>query len=488
MNIRLLHKQCGEGIEAQNGGRVHMNFGIMFFMNLGMLITVAYVANVIHKYIFANTSKEVNYVLSIILIIFAGWVSMFFGFQIGETVIFDLRFIPLIIATMIYRNPLTLIVIGCGIGLLRLTFGFNPASVAGMINLILLGILCAGLNIWLQKSNYRLYIKAFIVIVVVNLANCVNIAIFGVYPFMMYVTKIVPITLPICIVLSCIFALILRDFQLEQRHKLALKEANQLLVKQKDDLHQAKVNLQERAEQLTLASKYKTEFLANMSHELRTPLNGIINFAQLITESEDSNADSKQYGSYIYRSGQDLLQLINDILDLSKVEAGRLEILHEEVSIHEFPDLMQVQFQHIANEKNIQFHIKVDPTVPNVVYSDANRMGQILRNLLANAFKFTSEGVVSLSIEMEKEGWIIFHVIDSGIGVPEDKRRLIFESFQQADGSISRRFGGTGLGLPISCNLARLLGGCIRYCNRNEGGSIFSFYLPAHTTPQSEKL
>jgi two-component system chemotaxis sensor kinase CheA len=197
-----------------------------------------------------------------------------------------------------------------------------------------------------------------------------------------------------------------------------------------------------------------------------------------------------------------LLQLINDILDLSKVEAGRLEILHEEVSVHEFPDLMQVQFQHIKNEKNIDFQIKIEPTVPYVVYSDANRIGQILRNLLANAFKFTSTGVVSLSIEMEKDGkdsidgsivsnvnnkavnWIIFHVIDSGIGVPEDKRKLIFEPFQQADGSISRRFGGTGLGLPISCNLARLLGGCIRYSNRSEGGSVFSFYLPAYTTPQ----
>lgn len=483
-----------------------MNFGIMFFMNLGMLITVAYVGNVIHKYIFANTSKEVNYILSIILIVFAGWVSMFFGFQIGETVIFDLRFIPLLIATVIYRNPLTLILIGCGIGLLRLSFGLNPASIAGMINLILLGILCAGLNIWMQKSTYRLYVKALIVIFVVNIANCINIAIFGVYPFMFYMTHIVPITLPICIVLSCIFALILRDFQLEQRHKLALKEANQLLMKQKDDLHQVKLNLQERAEQLALASKYKTEFLANMSHELRTPLNGIINFAQLITESEDSSADSKQYGSYIYRSGQDLLQLINDILDLSKVEAGRLEILHEEVSVHEFPDLMQVQFQHIANEKNIEFHIEMEPTVPNVIYSDANRIGQILRNLLANAFKFTSEGVVSLSIEMEKDSkdsikgsivsndnnkamsWIIFHIIDSGIGVPEDKRSLIFEPFQQADGSISRRFGGTGLGLPISCNLARLLGGCIRYTNRSEGGSMFSLYLPAYTSPQRDKL
>lgn len=484
-----------------------MNFGIMFFMNLGMLITVAYVANVIHKYIFANTSKEVNYVMSIILIIFAGWVSMLFGFQIGETVIFDLRFIPLLIATVIYRNPRTLILIGCGIGLLRLTFGFNPASIAGMINLILLGFLCAGLNIWMQKSTYRLYVKAFIVILVVNIANCINIAIFGIYPFMMYMTKIVPITLPICIVLSCIFALILRDFQLEQRHKLALKEANQMLMKQKDDLHQVKLNLQERAEQLALASKYKTEFLANMSHELRTPLNGIINFAQLITESEDSNGDSKQYASFIYRSGQDLLQLINDILDLSKVEAGRLEILHEEVSVHEFPDLMQVQFQHIATEKNIEFQIKVEPTVPGVIYSDANRIGQILRNLLANAFKFTSEGAVSLCIEMENDevnndidsnrsnennnkavNWIIFHVIDSGIGVPEDKRALIFEPFQQADGSISRRFGGTGLGLPISCNLARLLGGCIRYSNRGEGGSVFSLFLPAYTSPREEDI
>lgn len=467
---------------------------MMFLLNLGMLITVAYVANVIYKYIFVATSKKMNFALSVVLIIFAGWVCMLFGFQLSNNVIFDLRFLPLLIATVIYRNPVTLVIIGVGIGLSRLTFGVNPAAMAGVINLALLGVLCAGLNIWMRKSNYRLYIKAFIVIVIVNIVNAINIGIFGVYPFWVYMKEIMPITLPLCFALSCLFAMILRDFQLEQRHKLALREANQMLVKQKDDLHQAKIHLQERAEQLALASKYKTEFLANMSHELRTPLNGIINFAQLISESDDNCSDSKEYGAIIYRSGQDLLQLINDILDLSKVEAGRLEILNEEVNLYEIPDLMHVQFQHIASEKKVSFEIDVDQNLPMVIYSDANRIGQILRNLLSNAFKFTSEGTVKLKLELQASTseddhpWIVFRVIDSGIGVPENKRKVIFEPFQQADGSISRKYGGTGLGLPISSNLAGLLGGRIEYASRLEGGSIFSFYLPVHTSPEKEAV
>lgn len=467
-----------------------MGLGKMFLLNLGLLVTVAYLANVIYKYALAKISPRINYVLSVVLIIFAGWICMKFGFKLKDNVIFDLRAVPLIIASAVYAQPFTLVVIGLGIGLARLTFGINDAAMAGFINLAILGVLCAGLNIWMRRSDYRLAVKGTITILAVNLVNTVNIAIFGVIPAKQYLLEITPITFPLSVALSGAFALMLWDFQMDRKHTIELKYANELLQKQTEELQAAKLALEERANQLAQASRYKSEFLANMSHELRTPLNSIINLAQLISEHEPADKsedgdDTPNYGTIIYKSGQDLLQLINDILDLSKVEAGKLEVVQEDVVIAELAQMLEMHFEYTAEQKGIPFEIRVEEGLPCTIVSDSQRIGQILRNLLSNAFKFTHEGRVKLDIrrasvpDEQPEGeWIVFAVTDTGIGIPEDKYETIFEAFRQADGSISRKYGGTGLGLPISKDLARLLGGFIRLQSKEGLGSTFSLYLP----------
>ncbi|GIP23557.1 HAMP domain-containing sensor histidine kinase [Paenibacillus sp. J22TS3] len=471
-----------------------MGFRDMFLMNLGMLISVAYLANIVYKYLFNRTSSKVKYVSSVVLMILAGWICMRFGFRLSDNVIFDLRFVPLLISTVVYSQPWTIMIIGIGIGLVRLTFGVNEAALAGLYNLALLGVICAGLNIWMRRSTVRLVVKATITILIVNIFNTVNVSIFGVIPFKKYMLELAPLLFPLGVILSALFAVMLRDFQLEQKRKLELEYTNELLKKQTEELQRTKIKLEERANQLLLASQYKSEFLANMSHELRTPLNSILNLAQIIKESEPAHEEDENpsYGAIIHKSGEELLQLINDILDLSKVEAGRLEIVIDEVSIHEIAEVMELQFQHLAQQKGLDFEIRFDQDLPESIQSDSLRLQQVLRNLIANAFKFTEAGKVKLEIRKERGNgqdpghWIVFAVTDTGIGIPEDKHSLVFEAFQQSDGSISRKYGGTGLGLSISRDLAALLGGCIRLQSKQGVGSTFSLYLPVNYEAERE--
>ncbi|WP_342416487.1 ATP-binding protein [Paenibacillus sp. FSL R10-2782] len=464
-----------------------MQFSMMFLMNLGMLIAVAYVANVIYKYGLSRTSSQFKYISSVLLVVFGGWVSSCFGFNFSETVIFDLRFVPLIIAALVYPRSYTLIIIGVAIGLTRFTFGMNMAAWAGFLNMSILGVLCAGLNYWMRRSTCRLIIKASVTILAVNIVNTLNIAFLGVIPWHYYVAEVVPLTLPIGIVLSFLFALILRDFQMEQMRNYQIIQANQLLSEQRDELQKTKIILEERAKQLMVASQYKSDFLATMSHELRTPLNSIINLAQIINEqgTELDEDELYQYSELIYASGHDLLQLINDILDLSKVEAGRMEIVSEQVSVREIAQVMMMHFEVTAKDKKLEFSLKEQGDIPNEIRSDHKRVQQILRNLLSNAFKFTHEGCVLLEISTqhlegkEQEGdWVVFAVKDTGIGISKLQQHVIFGAFQQANGSINRKYGGTGLGLSISRDLSRLLGGFIRLESEEDKGSTFSLYLP----------
>ncbi|MEC2346578.1 MULTISPECIES: ATP-binding protein [Paenibacillus] len=461
-----------------------MGIGISFILNLSMLITVAYLTNILYKYGLRKMPPRSLYVLSVLMMIFSGWLCIKFGFRLHDDVRFDLRAVPLIIAAFVYSQPLTMIIIGFGIGLARLTFGLSEAAMAGFINLTVLGFLCAGLNIWIRRTNYSITFKGIVTILVVNVVNSLNLAIIGVVPRKHYLLDIMPIGLSLSIVLSIGFALILRDFQLGARQNLELKYANELLRKQADELQKAKIGLEDRAKQLSEASSHKSEFLATMSHELRTPLNSIINLAEMIAESDEASEEISEYGQIIHRSGEELLQIINDILDLSKVEAGRLEITDEEVVLEEIPVWIQLQFEQIAAQKNIAFTIQLEQGLPDSIISDPQRIAQILRNLLSNAFKFTHEGHVELDIRrapakgIHEGEWLVFTVSDTGIGVAEEKQGAVFEAFQQADGSISRRYGGTGLGLSISSNLARLLGGHLRMESQEGRGSTFSFYLP----------
>lgn len=464
-----------------------MEYLKQFLINTSILITVAYLANLVYKYLLNYTSALTKYASYIVLVIFCGWLTMFFGYNFSETVILDLRFLPLIVAIVSCSEPVALIIIGVGIGLSRFTLGINAAATAGFINLSILGIVAAGLYIWMNRQQFSLRKRGLIAIVVINVVNAINIAIFGVIPFKTYVLEILPITMTLGIAICMIFSLILLDFHQEQLRMVKIKHSNVLLSNQAEELHNAQIVLKERADQLLRSSEYKTEFLANMSHELRTPLNSIINLAEIISERDPHRTldETVMYGDIIYKSGHDLLRLINDILDLSKVEAGQLEISNEDMNVSEIPELLRLQFDVIAEKQNVQFEIIMDENLPETIFCDPQRVQQILLNLLTNAFKFTNAGKVSLHINKKKElgnssvlEWMVFSVTDTGIGIAQDKHQAIFEAFQQADGTISRKYGGTGLGLSISRNLAYLLGGFISVESTEREGSNFSLHLP----------
>ena len=275
--------------------------------------------------------------------------------------------------------------------------------------------------------------------------------------------------------------------ELEERSRL-LEERNQMVSERN-------VEIQQKADQLAESTRYKSEFLANMSHELRTPLNSILLLSRLIAENQERNLSPEQveYARVIQSSGHGLLSLIDEILDLSKIEAGKMKVEYQSVSLKEIIGEMTGLFGPVASEKGVKLTASLSDEVQSLVETDKLRLEQILRNLLSNAIKFTSVGTVALSIRKdERPGFIRFSVDDTGIGIPKEKQRIIFDAFQQADGSTRRKFGGTGLGLSISRELVKLLGGELTVVSEVEKGSTFTFAIPLskvqneeHTTPAS---
>jgi signal transduction histidine kinase/ActR/RegA family two-component response regulator len=265
-----------------------------------------------------------------------------------------------------------------------------------------------------------------------------------------------------------------------------LNDKARLLEQKNSEVELASRSLEEKAEQLQLISRYKSEFLANMSHELRTPLNSLLILSKMLSENRDGNLTEEQVksASTVYTSGNELLTLINEILDLSKVEAGKMPIEPHEARLVDVRDYLERSFRHVAEQKGLGFTIDMSPDLPASVYTDVTRLQQILKNLLANAFKFTERGSVTLRIERRPPAGgaqgarLAFAVRDTGIGIPEDKQRIIFEAFQQADGTTSRKYGGTGLGLTISREIARLLGGTIGVESAPGAGSVFTVLMP----------
>jgi HAMP domain-containing protein/CheY-like chemotaxis protein/signal transduction histidine kinase len=272
-----------------------------------------------------------------------------------------------------------------------------------------------------------------------------------------------------------------------------LAEQNVEVERKNQEIDQARRAVEEKAKELALTSKYKSEFLANMSHELRTPLNSILVLGQQLTDNPDGNLTGKQveFARTIHGAGTDLLNLITDILDLSKIESGTVSVQAEEVFFASLLDMMARPFRHEAENRRFTFELTTDPRLSRSLVTDSKRLQQVLKNLLSNAFKFTEQGSVRLSVFLAERGWsddhavlraapavIAFQVEDTGIGIPPEKQRIIFEAFQQADAGTSRKYGGTGLGLAISRELANLLGGEIQLRSEVGTGSTFTLYLP----------
>ncbi|MDX6728559.1 MAG: hypothetical protein QOK49_3364, partial [Baekduia sp.] len=254
------------------------------------------------------------------------------------------------------------------------------------------------------------------------------------------------------------------------------------------EIESARAGLEEKATQLALSSKYKSEFLANMSHELRTPLNSLLILSRLLGDNADGNLSEQQveFATTIHSAGNDLLALINDILDLSKVEAGKMELDLGPVALADVCEDVERSFRLVAEEKSLTFAIELDDALPSTIVTDEQRLQQVLRNLLSNAFKFTHNGTVSLRVARDSQERISFAVADTGVGIAADKLASIFEAFQQADGTTSRKYGGTGLGLSISREISRLLGGEIRVASQVGEGSSFTLVLPlAHRTGEN---
>ncbi|MGY2397989.1 response regulator [Pseudomonas sp. SDO5271_S396] len=284
--------------------------------------------------------------------------------------------------------------------------------------------------------------------------------------------------------------------ELEQTNE-QLAEQTQTLAEQRDamdrknvELNEAQRELEDRAEELQRSSKYKSEFLANMSHELRTPLNSSLILAKLLAENPQENLSAEQvkFAESIYSAGNDLLNLINDILDISKVEAGKLEMRPETSSVLRLVDGLRGMFEPLAADRKLGFKVEVQDGTPDMLFTDRQRLEQILKNLLSNALKFTEQGEVSLSVSRAPGEGIAFSVRDSGIGIAPDQQESIFEAFRQADGTTNRRYGGTGLGLSISRDLATLLGGYISVSSEPGKGSIFTLVLPEQYVEREQDI
>lgn len=465
----------------------------IFFINVSTMLTLLYLASLLYKYVVYKWSPAWKETLFVVLAIVCGWTTIRFGFRFSETVMFDMRYLAVIVAPLFVRNKLSILVIGLGIGLARLSFGLSHAALVGCLNVVAMSLLVLFI-LWLARRRRWPELRKMVTIVIsVNIGNVLFIALFGIIPRRHYLVDLAPGTFLVSLFLCFAFMFILREFMTEDKRSHKLKIYTARLEKQYRiseekgrSLEQAKQELETMYDQVQSASRYKTEFLANMSHELRTPLNSVLVLAQLLEENVDSRLSEEEvgYARIIHHSGKELLGLINDVLDLSKIEAGHLELDRSVFSVRELLGHMDELFRPIAARKRLSFTLRSEPDVPEYLHTDEQRLKQIINNLLSNALKFTQEGHVRFVVSRVPEGGplaeggLAFEVEDTGIGIAADKQEAIFDAFFQADGSISRAYGGTGLGLSIAKQFAMLLGGDIRLESELGRGSRFTLLLP----------
>ncbi|WNQ12329.1 ATP-binding protein [Paenibacillus aurantius] len=426
----------------------------------------------------------------------AGWLTMVFGVRGSQFTLFDLRVVPLVYGTLFFRRPLPLLLIGAGIAVCRFFIsGVNPQSITGALNIMLLGLLAAFLVHLYRRRAWSYWRKALLSIVLINSLQVLGIVAFGAIPTGYYLSHVAYYTYPLGLALSALFVFIIWDFSKERRRADELNRVNRKLQQQTGELQQSKRELEEKARQLVASSRYKSEFIANMSHELKTPLNSIIVLSELIRDQEDTTSpeETARCAGLIHVSGNELLQMINDILDLSRIEAGQMEVMDQPVVLEELLQMIDHQVRAGMAAKGLLFQLRMGEGLPFAVASDSRKINQILRSLLANAVKFTEKGSIALEVSLEKalpgslpsgagsgpSEWIVFAVSDTGIGIDEGKQQLIFEAFQQEEGALNRKYGGMGLGLSMSLQLARLLGGSLSLESRKGEGSRFSLRLPA---------
>lgn len=456
-----------------------MEFFHSFLVNISCLIALAFIASTAYKHIAARVSQTTVSVLTIAFAIFMGWASMYFALEISSIIKFDLRFVPLLIATFLLKRPAPLIFIGVGIGLLRFTFGINDAAAAGFINLSILGFVCAVIHYGLGKANWRLRWKIAFIIVAVNLVNVVNIAVFGIIPAGEYFQTIVPSMLPLSLVLSGFFSFMVWDVRLEQERILKIEQFNGQLRQQTEELQAVSQELEEKTHQLAISSQYRSEFLANMSHELRTLLNNILLLAQLQKENWDTitHEENEHYAEMINTAANDLYRLINDIMELSKVESGKVDILFEEVNLSELPYALHRNFEQMAAQKGLSIKVVRSEDVPDILYSDAFRVQQILKTMLTNAIKLTRRGVITLEMcNVETSGlddspaeWIALSVSNTDSLQAQERLDMSVDLSRQAN-----------IALSICSELAKLLDGYLTFRKDKEDGLKYTLYLPCH--------
>jgi len=459
-----------------------MLFYKSFFINLSILVTCSYLFNLVYKQLFAKADWRLRQTAMVVIFILAGWLSMVFSVRTDGYALFDLRAVPIIFAALVFRDPRLLLVIGLGIAAFRYAVtGLTSTAVTGSINILMLGIVGALLVALFNRKHWRYRWKAGLAIFIINTVQVSGIALFGAVPTSLYLYEIAPFTYPTSLIVSTFFVFIMRDFYKEQRRGEELRHKNTILKKQAKELKSAKEELELKTLQLRQSAKFKSEFIATMSHELKTPLNSILLMSELIKDAEEEEcAKNAKAAAQIHEAGTELLRIIEDILDLSKLEAGKMEPVSELVSPQDLGQLVAYQHQElVAHKKGLQIVLEHAPDTPEAIMTDMFRLNQLLRILLHQVSAYAEEGSILLRIEPDQDqDGILFRIASCHAVLPQAHRELLQQAIYTDRPELLQAVGIGGLGLSVCLRLATLLGGRLDFEISAEGKDSFVLRLP----------